>query len=441
MGQVIQWSGRHGLASTRRAAATIPARGEEVIICKKCGNRNQDQDQFCASCGSFLEWSGERVVEQAPAPPPPAPAPQPAPPPPAPPSPPAGIVQRVKEAVGIEPPPPAPPAPAPPSTGVGWTPPASVAAAPAPPAPAPPVPAPTPPALSPIGPRPPAPPAPPTPESRLAEAIPPAPAAARPTPVVAPPVEAQESGVFCSRCGTANDLRRHFCRRCGSPLAQAAPSRVPWWRRLFPQRQSPAAGQRHAPAREVTIGSLVRTFVVTLLVVLLAGGLLAYLTVPGFHLAVNQRVDTGITQLRRQLGTGIVEVHPVSARASSELTGHPARFAADLINNDYWAANTGLDKQPTLTLTFDGPTDLDYLLAINGAPDADYARLARPKTVQVVYSDGTGQELTLDDSPKATSYTIHARQVTSVTLRVTSVYPAGGSTAVALTEVEFYHLK
>ncbi|HXM56719.1 MAG TPA: zinc ribbon domain-containing protein, partial [Candidatus Dormibacteraeota bacterium] len=299
----------------------------------------------------------------------------------------------------------------------------------------------TPPSLSPIGPRPPTPPTSPTPEARLAEAIPPAPPGARPTPVVAPPVEPQESGVFCSRCGTPNDLRRHFCRRCGAPLAQAAARRVPWWRRLFPQRQAPAAGQRHAPVREVTIGSLLRTFIVTLLVVLLAGGLLAYLTVPGFHLAVNQRVDTGFTQLRRQFGTGIVEVHPVGAQGSSELSGHPARFAADLINNDYWAVDTSRDRQPTLVCTFDGPTDLDYLLVINGAPDADYSRIARPRTVQLVYSDGTGEELTLNDDPKATSYLIHARQVTSVTLRVTSVYPAAGSTTVALTEVEFYHLK
>jgi hypothetical protein len=65
-----------------------------MIVCKKCGNHNGDQDSFCTSCGAFLEWSGERLTE-----PEPAPTPSPAPPPP-----PAqpGLVQRVKQAVGID---------------------------------------------------------------------------------------------------------------------------------------------------------------------------------------------------------------------------------------------------------------------------------------------------------------------------------------------------
>lgn len=33
------------------------------IICKDCGNENQRGDQFCGSCGSFLEWTGETVPD------------------------------------------------------------------------------------------------------------------------------------------------------------------------------------------------------------------------------------------------------------------------------------------------------------------------------------------------------------------------------------------
>ena len=45
-----------------------------MIVCKKCGNQNPDGETFCTSCQSFLEWSGEKIVEAAPpAPPPPAP--------------------------------------------------------------------------------------------------------------------------------------------------------------------------------------------------------------------------------------------------------------------------------------------------------------------------------------------------------------------------------
>jgi len=462
-----------------------PREDERVIICKKCGNRNQDQDQFCASCGSFLEWSGERVEA---APPPPEPEPQPAPPPPPPPPrpgppppPPIGFVGRVKQAVGIEEPGTPGPAPSPPppvpttAAGGGWVPPASVAstqtATPAPPVPtpAPPVPQPqpptpapprpvvessqpviTPPPPTPPPPRPavmpqPVPPRPPTPAGPGAivpEAMAPTQQRARPAPVTAPPVfEVQESGIYCSRCGTGNDLRRHFCRRCGAPLAQAAPTRVPWYRRLFPSRQPAMAGDRHAPTRPVSAGSLIRSFLATLLIVLVAGGALAYALVPNFRQAVNTRVDTTATQVRRLFGAGLVEVHPVTTRGSSELTGHPARFAGDLINNDYWAADVARDPQPTLVFTFDGKTDLDYLLVTTGATAADYARLARPRTIQLVYSDGTGETLTLQDDPKPTQYSVHARQVGSVAMRVTSVYPTGGSTSVAITEVEFYHLK
>ncbi|NEE39576.1 hypothetical protein G3M53_81065, partial [Streptomyces sp. SID7982] len=35
-----------------------------MIICRRCGGRNRDSDDFCGSCGAFLEWSGERVVPE-----------------------------------------------------------------------------------------------------------------------------------------------------------------------------------------------------------------------------------------------------------------------------------------------------------------------------------------------------------------------------------------
>jgi hypothetical protein len=63
-----------------------------LILCKQCGNSNEDGAEFCGSCGSFLEWTGEKVAT-APPPPPPPPPEEPERP---------GIVQRVKAAVGME---------------------------------------------------------------------------------------------------------------------------------------------------------------------------------------------------------------------------------------------------------------------------------------------------------------------------------------------------
>lgn len=39
-----------------------------MIICKDCGHENEADDQFCGSCGSFLEWAGAKVEETAPVP-------------------------------------------------------------------------------------------------------------------------------------------------------------------------------------------------------------------------------------------------------------------------------------------------------------------------------------------------------------------------------------
>ena len=39
-----------------------------MMICTKCGHQNDDGDAFCGSCGTFLEWAGERVAATEPAP-------------------------------------------------------------------------------------------------------------------------------------------------------------------------------------------------------------------------------------------------------------------------------------------------------------------------------------------------------------------------------------
>jgi hypothetical protein len=53
-----------------------------VIVCKVCGNQNEVGAQFCGSCGSFLEWSGEATDDTTIVQPPqPQPQPQPQQPP------------------------------------------------------------------------------------------------------------------------------------------------------------------------------------------------------------------------------------------------------------------------------------------------------------------------------------------------------------------------
>lgn len=395
-----------------------------MIICKKCGNRNEDRDQFCTSCGSFLEWSGERVVEAAPEP---APTPVVPPPPPPPPPPPTSFMEHVKQVVGME----AGTATPQPAAG-GWVAPASVAASTAT---QPEVTTSLPSARRPDGPAPP----PDTPKARQPEEAPQTPP---PPPRIVPAVvpEVNEVGTFCSTCGVGNDVRRHFCRRCGAPLMRGAVAkRQSWWQRWLQRRRDAAAGDR--PFRdETTFGSLVRTFLVTMLLVVAIGGIFAYLALPGFRAAVNREVDVAVTDLRRLINPSYVQVHPVTTSTSSEVTGHPGQLATDLINNDYWAADLTRDPQPTLTVAFDGATDLDAIVVTNGAATSDYPRLARPKTLQISYSDGTGEQVTLKDVPQATAYVVHARGVTSMTVRIVSVYPGQGSPQMGLAEIEFRRL-
>jgi hypothetical protein len=71
-----------------------------MIVCRQCGDRSEDGTDFCSNCGSFLEFTGEKLAT---APPPapaatatPTPSPQPAPAP-------HGLIDRVKAAVRGEP--------------------------------------------------------------------------------------------------------------------------------------------------------------------------------------------------------------------------------------------------------------------------------------------------------------------------------------------------
>jgi beta-lactam-binding protein with PASTA domain len=105
--------GRRDMASRDRGSALMAA-------CPKCSTENEDVD-FCVSCGTYLRWDPTRIqpAVQAPAPAPPAPPPA-APaesPPPVPPVPAAPAGEAPPAAVPPPPPPPAaapPPPPAPP---------------------------------------------------------------------------------------------------------------------------------------------------------------------------------------------------------------------------------------------------------------------------------------------------------------------------------------
>ena len=214
-----------------------------MIVCKQCGHQNEDDDLFCGNCPAFLEYSGERiggpepVLEEA------AAESQP------------GLVTRIRHAIsGTDLPPPTGGAP---SAGAPLSPPGSDApsmrAPTGAPAGGPPAPSRTgderaaalvakPDALQPPDARP--------------SVTPRAPEAQRPqTPLPRPKVAKQPPSrkinpgdLVCGGCGEGNDPERNYCRRCGTPLAEATVARTRWFRRR-PKRSKKVVAAGDRPGR------------------------------------------------------------------------------------------------------------------------------------------------------------------------------------------------
>jgi zinc-ribbon domain len=429
-----------------------------LIVCKQCGHHNEDNDTFCGSCGKFLEWTGERVAVAEPEPPPPAAEPEPEPVR-------HGLIDRVKQAVGIE--------------ETAATPRTAVDPAPAPAAPAQAAPAS---ATGPAAPRAAAPlrsipvnsasattapepvlagvaaPGPPT----MAQAPPPVsadePLSRRPTSVaptvtrarpglrrVEQPTRRHAGDLICGQCGEGNDPTRHFCRRCGSELAEAVAVQLPWYRRIlnrvFGDRTREAGWRPKRVGAPNVTGMFMRVVRLAIAAVLILA-VLAFLLIPPFRATVVSKVTTGVTAVRKLVHPNYDPIHAVGASATSSIPGHLPSLALDTFSNTYWAASAN-DKAPVLVLRFAGPVDLAEIGVTSGAagtaPSDAFLAQPRPHQVHLVFSNGYTTDIVLNDSKTAQFNPIDARQVTSVEIHVLSVWaPAGAApSSVAIAEVEF----
>jgi len=375
-----------------------------VIVCSKCGTHNEATAEFCGGCGSFLEYTGTKVDDSAPA--------------------------------GPAAPPVGPSAAAPPVEPPAVSPAASV---PEPPAVRPGVPLPSagiglPDDGQPL-------------ERRPTDQVP---RTIRPAPVTPPPIGAARPGdIICANCHTPNEPSRHFCRACGKPLAAAAPAPgVPWWRRLFARKPAapPAAGTRTDEQRETrrgtgSLGRALRNFVALLFVVITTFGLAGYVAVP----SVRSLIDDGVRTVLRNFEQP-VRVFPTGA-SGDQIAGHPPELAQDNSHNLYWAGPTS-GSLPTITYTFQKPTDIVEVIVTPGAED-NLTDFARPKELRFTFSDGTVLttalvEASLIDAPSGGDkvlanqrFPTNAHNVTKVTVEVRSLYP-GTRPAVAIAELQFF---
>ncbi len=418
-----------------------------AIVCRKCGTRNEATAEFCGGCGSFLEYTGERVDDAAPsfaspvtaspapaigaggasatspivADPAPATTPPPATAPAGPGLPPTGSA----------------PATGTPQGGTGAAPTRVEPAAVRPGAVQPQQPAAVKPALD------------QPPSRRPTDQVPRT--VARTASAPAPVIVAKPGDVICRNCGTPNDPARHFCRTCGQSLATALPpKKLPWWRRIFPERQAKplVAGTRTEQQVRVSeggsgAGRRIMTGLTMVVGAVMAFAIIGYMFVP----PVRQQVNGTIKDVQRMF-VQPQHVYPTSATGKS-LPAHPATLAIDKSHNLYWAGPWA--KGPaTLDFGFNTPTDIVALIVTPGAED-DVAGYARPKDVKFTFSDGTVLNVTLKDAALVDpqpgqgtgkvlaneSFTTNARDVSGVRVDVNSVYP-GKRDAVAIAEIEFF---
>ena len=426
-----------------------------MIVCKRCGNHNPVGDDFCGSCGAFLEWEGERIIEDVVE----QPTAEALPPP-------AGLVTRIKHAVLGD--------------DTALAPPAAVGGAPTPGSPlaAPTLPAPSP-TLAPLAAAPslasalvakqPVASSEPTPRQPSAQA--PTAAVARPKPQVKqPPTRTINPGdLVCGTCGEPNSADRNFCRRCGATLAEVVAVKQRWWKRKpntkKAAKNAPAqAGERPMAAggkagalsggkkgaRKVKTGIFggfnnVRRVIAILAIVGIGTGL----AVPGLRSTIMNKGSDIFNSVKRKISPSYLQVSPDNSlsTASSADPGHEATMIADGLKNTFWIGAASQIEE-TVTVVFSPPTILAKILITSGNQELkeNFKAEARPKDIFVTAFDTAGAtvktlQITLDDKADPQKFDLEGKDVASVSVAVQSCYPVPGLHVCAISELEFFKEK
>jgi hypothetical protein len=428
-----------------------------VIVCKRCGNHNPAGDDFCGSCGAFLEWEGERIVEEV--------AEQPAALPP-----PTGLVTKIKHAVlgdGPALPPPvdagqtplASPSPGSAAPTVALQPPSADAKSGAASAASALV------ARSPAAAQPTA--------ARQPSAQAPAAAVARPKPQVmqAPTRTINPGDLVCGSCGEANAPDRNFCRRCGASLAELVPVKQRWWKRRSGAAKTSKATAAKAGERPMVAGgkdadtsrggakkgarkvkggifggfNSVRRVLALLAIVGIGTGM----AVPGLRSTIMNKGGDIFKSVKNKINPSFTQVSPddILSIASSAAPGHEATMIADGASNTYWIAAPDA-TEGSATVTFAPPTKLAKILITPGDQEKkeDFKAQPRPKDLFVEALDAGGAtlktaQITLDDKADPQKFSLSASNVVAVRVTVQSCYPDPALRVCGITELEFFKQK
>jgi hypothetical protein len=269
---------------------------------------------------------------------------------------------------------------------------------------------------------------------------------------------AQPGDRICGSCGAPNDPSRKFCRRCGSSLVEArvvAEPKLPWWKRLFgggkkkPQATY-AAGERKASMKKAAPrtsgirGILGKIGIVRgLLGLVVAIGIFGYVGIPSFRGMVTSAADPllrgGPTQvidnIRKIVSPKPAQVvpRPEDISASSEVKDHPARLVADGRTPTDWQ---GTDKVPEITVKFEEPIDLGWVI-VHAGNAAAFADLRRPSALELVFPDGSTKRIELEDKKEPQTFEVSPGTIDSLVIRVVDTN-GPESAPISISEIEFF---
>lgn len=272
----------------------------------------------------------------------------------------------------------------------------------------------------------------------------------KPKPVKQPPTRKILAGdLICGECGEGNPPARNFCSRCGTTLKDAAVAKRKWWQKLVPHRKQKSleAGARpwktkDGKQKKARTNPIARIFLklrpIVAIVLLVAG--LAIGFSPNLRDKVSGKIGSTKDSLESKVKPTFVPLAPIDIKVSSELPDQPGSNVIDTNPLTFWVA-PGSDPQPTITVTFDQPFNLERIKLWNGAA-VGYKDHERVSDIHFVFDTGKSFDLHVDDIPDGKEYPIkNGDDARTVELHITGTITSLTSDQLGLSEIEFYFKK
>lgn len=175
--------------------------------------------------------------------------------------------------------------------------------------------------------------------------------------------------------------------------------------------------------------------------VIMLGGI-AYGSYGPFRALIDGRVESTKSRITRAIDIHLVPVHAVTVSANLQEKGNPGFDAVDGFLNTYWLAPYSEADYPTLTLTFGQAVTLERMIIYSGVSE-NYLAHGRPSLLVLVFSNDKSATLTPQDTPKEQILNISsAVQITSLKIEVEGIYPGTGRpSGVAISDIELFRLE